>query len=248
MSLPKIEGIYNYCDRWCERCTFTSRCAIFEKDKKHPDQKTRAFQERLGENILKANAILRKAAQDAGLNMEAAQARIDESVRRNEQIEIEVRQHPMMTLSAQYIVTGREWLKRQPGMLEHLEDLKTQLTIGMETNEGAKRETRVIKESLAAIQWYLDFIHDRLSRALEGKLMSLEGQGMNADGPRDHDGSAKIAIIAIDRSIEAWSELFTILPEEEDHFLKVLSMLERIKKSAIGEFPLATSFMRPGFD
>lgn len=78
--------------------------------------------------------------------------------------------------------------------------------------------------------------------------MSLEGQGMNADGPRDHDGSAKIAIIAIDRSIEAWSELFTILPEEEDHFLKVLSMLERIKKSAIGEFPLATSFMRPGFD
>ncbi len=24
---PKyIPGIYNYCDRWCERCQFTSRC------------------------------------------------------------------------------------------------------------------------------------------------------------------------------------------------------------------------------
>ena len=24
---PKyISGIYNYCDRWCERCRFTSRC------------------------------------------------------------------------------------------------------------------------------------------------------------------------------------------------------------------------------
>ena len=21
-----IEGIYNYCDRWCERCPMTSRC------------------------------------------------------------------------------------------------------------------------------------------------------------------------------------------------------------------------------
>lgn len=21
-----IEGIYNYCDRWCERCPFASRC------------------------------------------------------------------------------------------------------------------------------------------------------------------------------------------------------------------------------
>jgi len=24
---PKyVKGIYNYCDRWCERCPFTSRC------------------------------------------------------------------------------------------------------------------------------------------------------------------------------------------------------------------------------
>lgn len=21
-----IEGIYNYCDRWCEKCSFTARC------------------------------------------------------------------------------------------------------------------------------------------------------------------------------------------------------------------------------
>jgi hypothetical protein len=25
-----ITGIYNYCDRWCERCAFTSRCLNFE--------------------------------------------------------------------------------------------------------------------------------------------------------------------------------------------------------------------------
>ena len=25
-----IPGIYNYCDRWCERCPFTSRCLNFE--------------------------------------------------------------------------------------------------------------------------------------------------------------------------------------------------------------------------
>ena len=31
-----IPGIYNYCDRWCERCTFTSRCLTFltEEEKK----------------------------------------------------------------------------------------------------------------------------------------------------------------------------------------------------------------------
>jgi len=26
-----ISGIYNYCDRWCERCNFTSRCLVYEQ-------------------------------------------------------------------------------------------------------------------------------------------------------------------------------------------------------------------------
>src|SRR5881227_4341768 len=24
-----ISGIYNYCDRWCEKCPFTSRCRVY---------------------------------------------------------------------------------------------------------------------------------------------------------------------------------------------------------------------------
>ena len=24
-----IVGIYNYCDSWCDRCAFTSRCQVF---------------------------------------------------------------------------------------------------------------------------------------------------------------------------------------------------------------------------
>jgi len=24
-----ISGIYNYCDRWCERCVMTARCVVF---------------------------------------------------------------------------------------------------------------------------------------------------------------------------------------------------------------------------
>ena len=24
-----ISGVYNYCDRWCERCPLTSRCFVY---------------------------------------------------------------------------------------------------------------------------------------------------------------------------------------------------------------------------
>ena len=30
-----IPGIYNYCDRWCERCAFTSRCSNYALAEEH---------------------------------------------------------------------------------------------------------------------------------------------------------------------------------------------------------------------
>src|SRR5262252_2232540 len=33
-----ISGIYNYCDRWCERCGFTSRCLLYATEQADPDR------------------------------------------------------------------------------------------------------------------------------------------------------------------------------------------------------------------
>ena len=50
-----ITGIYNYCDRWCERCPFTSRCMNFtmtEKQFSDPESRdiqNKAFWNKLGE-------------------------------------------------------------------------------------------------------------------------------------------------------------------------------------------------------
>src|SRR5437867_1062460 len=32
-----ISGIYNYCDRWCERCQFASRCFLYATEQADPD-------------------------------------------------------------------------------------------------------------------------------------------------------------------------------------------------------------------
>jgi hypothetical protein len=34
MGKDNISGIHNYCDRWCERCIYTSKCAVFESTSK----------------------------------------------------------------------------------------------------------------------------------------------------------------------------------------------------------------------
>lgn len=251
MASGNISGIHNYCDRWCERCFFTSRCAIYEDESDLPpeqlDMKNKAFWEKLGENFSKAKILLEQAAQRYGVDLEAVQEEMEESQKKKERIRDESRQHPISQLSLQYSELAREWLKTQPGMLDRLNTLKTELTLGVESHEDAKKETVLIKDSLAIIQWYSTFIHVKLMRAMMGKLAD-DGED-EADGfQRDFNGSAKIALIAIERSMQAWSGLFEILSDKEDDFLKILSMLEKLKTLARKEFPKAEAFIRPGFD
>ena len=251
MAKGNISGIFNYCDRWCERCTFTSRCAVYEDDSQVPsealDLKNKAFWDRLGENFVKAQGLLQKVAEQSGVDLQAVEVEMQETLRKKDQIKHESREHPLSKLTLQYSEIGREWLKTQPGMLDHLDALKTELTLGVESQEGARKQTVIIKDSLAVIQWYLVFIHVKLVRALMGKKSAEDWEDEDSY-PRDFDGSAKIALIAIQRSIQAWSQLFEILPEKEDDFLKILSMLEKIKTMAETEFPGASTFIRPGFD
>lgn len=252
MAKRKIDGIYNYCDRWCERCTFTSRCAVYEDERQAPseelDMKNKVFWERIGKNFAKAQEMLQKAAAGYGIDLDAVSEETEKTLRRKAEIKHQSRNHPLGQLSLHYSEVGREWLKTQPGMLTRLENLKAELNLGVETTDGAKRQTEIIKDSLAVIQWYLVFIHVKLSRAMIGKLNSVEWDDDEDDYPRDYDGSAKIALIAIERSMNAWSSLFELLPENEDDFLRILSMLEKIKTMTLEEFPGARDFIRPGFD
>ncbi len=64
----------------------------------------------------------------------------------------------------------------------------------------------------------------------------------------DSHGSTKIALIAINRSIEALSFLYEQIKEKEDDILDFLVSLSRIKKQLEKQFPKAWEFIRPGFD
>ena len=51
-----IAGVYNYCDRWCERCPLTSRCLVYAmeqtegpEDPAARDIRNRAFWRRIEE-------------------------------------------------------------------------------------------------------------------------------------------------------------------------------------------------------
>ena len=135
MSNEKIVGIHNYCDRWCERCTFTTRCAVYEDETGIPederDANNQAFWKKLHDNFDKAKTILQKAAAEAGFDLESTKENIENANMLEHELRLRTRQHPICVLTLEYAKIGRSWLKTQPGMLDRLEDLKQDLILGM---------------------------------------------------------------------------------------------------------------------
>ena len=76
-----IQSIYNYCDRWCERCPFTSRCLNFAMDSEEfgdqeaHDINNEAFWQRLTETFQMTLELLHEAAEEEGIDLESIDAK-----------------------------------------------------------------------------------------------------------------------------------------------------------------------------
>jgi hypothetical protein len=219
-----IVGIFNYCDRWCETCAFTSRCRLF------------------------ADVAETEAALDPNLQpvVEAA------------------------VLPAEAPASPPPWVQE---MIDQMNDAATRLTAGdvqvalrrLLPKEHLEIETRaksycfrvhpwlqkIVHEPLnpadpcAVIGWFHTLIPPKVFRAITGLA---EEYPEDIDGPADYDGSAKVALLGIERSHAAWLELVergVISHADAAPFIADLvwlgEALERV-------FPNARAFVRPAFD
>ena len=83
-------------------------------------------------------------------------------------------------------------------------------------------------------------------RAVRGTLGNAEEEGK--DFPKDSDGSAKAALIAIDRSMAAWGYMHPFFPSHQDQIMAIIVHLEQLRNRTETIFPEARHFVRPGFD
>ena len=79
-DLKYISGIYNYCDRWCERCQFTSRClncTLVEEqfgDFQENDEFNEAFWQRFSEMLQSTLAMVKEMAREKGIDIDSIDA------------------------------------------------------------------------------------------------------------------------------------------------------------------------------
>lgn len=262
-----ITGIYNYCDYWCERCAFTKRCRNFVSGRAErrsrpgnveplpdADATNAAFWDELAER-LRETAIFGKqeAFDEPQDDVVADDGPGDTWLAREEAPRKEQKCHPLAILSRDYMMRVHEWLKTADGDLKAvarrlLEDAGNRFAA-----DGIEEEARDIGEMIEVVAWYHTLISAKLGRAVhgllerddvEGEFTEIIAQSRNSDA----NGSGKVALVAIERSIAAWLKLRDIMPSQEDTILAMLSMLDRMRRRIHIDLLDSVTFRRPGFD
>jgi hypothetical protein len=231
-----IPGVYNYCDRWCERCPLTSRClnfSISQEDSSDPeaqDIRNKAFWDKLSETFAETLEMLKEGAKEWGIDLETLDSTEDMESMKAKHVAAE--NHLLSRAAKRYIGIVDDWCKERE-------------TLFFET-AAAAREGVNLEEAFEVIRWYQYFISAKVIRAVGGKVGDDE-EG-DDEFPRDSDGSAKIALIAMDRSISAWAVIRHYVPDGAKAVVDAIAFLDSLRQAVEKTFPNARSFVRPGFD
>jgi hypothetical protein len=105
----------------------------------------------------------------------------------------------------------------------------------------------VVREALQVVRWDSTFIGAKLSRAPHGRERDLALDNCDDDSiQNDSNGSAKVALISIERSALAWQTIAQATGD--DAAAGFASALATLQGEVEEMFPFARLFKRPGFD
>lgn len=252
-----IPGVYNYCDRWCERCDFTEVCRTFSMEKEFEKiyQKRKKKAEDLGVSVDELDdEVEDELWEEFDKDMEDADDEdgepIGESFFENIDFDIDpdeyedprkdffspenkAERHPLTLLVDKFMDDSHEWIEAQYELVE-----------GNFTKFVALGDTDELMEAFEVIMRYHYFVPIKLRRALHGYFEQHDDDFESYD----MNGTAKVMLIAIDDSIAALKVLKRFFKDKKEIIDKLTVQLSEILIEVEKLFPDARAFIRPGLD
>jgi hypothetical protein len=227
-----MPGIYNYCDRWCERCPFPSRCRVYAME-------MRICIDGFDGELARAAASLPAdpAAEGAGDECwaEAEDGLADEEIGQER-----LAQDVADALAEVHPLTGgADALARLARPL--IDAAAARVTAG-------GHETEAFRDPLDVLAHYRYFVAVKVRRALSGRddppLLDDDGRPF----PSDADGSARIAYLTCAAARDAARRLAMLDPELTSLVAPFTRTADRVMDLIDEAFPGHRAFRRPGFD
>jgi hypothetical protein len=231
MDAERIDFISAYCDRWCERCAFTARCSLFAV------QAARAMTGDVREALELAVGVPHPESNEepegptaewiAEMNaVDVSDPDVQDALRSRDRRHEAAEDSPIGKLAWAISLVALHWLQAR---------------------DGHPPADQVLAEAMSIALHDAAFIAVKLMRALEGRLEFQSGEA-DEDNPiqNDWNGSAKVALISIERSENAWRTISQASADETPS--SIADQLSQLRTMVEAEFPNAWKFVRPGFD
>jgi len=235
----------------------TERAESISDDPESHDINNAKFWQKLEGIFRETHALILEWAEEMGVDLESAEA--EAAIAERAQQREEAKEHPLSVSARHYAETVQQWFKDEFAVEENVHD-------DMTGKANSAEEDINVSDAVEVIRWYQFFIAAKTYRALMGledtgdeDVSDIDIDPFSDDDVddedvllraacHDSDGSAKIALIAIDRSSSAWRLMQNALPEKTESTVPILIELEKLRRGIEQIFPRARDFVRPGFD
>ncbi len=237
-----ISSIYNYCDRWCERCEYTDNCRLFSMEIERKERSDSSdpndmneFAKELHKSFADTIKMIEDYTEKFGIDISSL-----EEVPENDHIDT-----PLSFLSARYFQDASEYLKklREEIKANGLENAAISAIIPQ--NPGMV-ELLEILECFEIIQWYHTMIPVKIERANSSSQdMDTIDRDEKEFAKYDMDGSAHVAYKSILKSMTALGKVHGWTENLKEETLNLIIDAGRIKTLIEKEFPGTLTFVWP---
>jgi hypothetical protein len=249
-----IPGIFNYCDRWCERCNYTDRCRLYqseaERNIRHilndedPNDPEIVMRD-VAESLEDAMAMLEAQMEIEGISGEDFEDADDEDSQYFDDERGEVNElgkiiktpHPLA-------VQSDAFYKDVLGLFNKMKSLF------QEDPDTVEPVNDPLYENLKILLWYSPQISVKIRMCVGSKLkienekdeeeIEFEVEMMNIN--------SRIAFTGMEKCLNSLQNIYNSQSVYQDEILPLLSLIKKIKDGFEKEFPAVHTFKRLYFD
>jgi len=248
-----ISGIYNYCDRWCERCAYTNRCRVYRDTERIAERHRQRGEDPhdlntavsdVARSFEKVRRLMERYAKANNLDLDEM-AREGAAELAEPKRERSIDAHPMARGAMRYTKSCGELLKELTGVFNEARDEADDRSAFMDVQDEADQLARV-RDAFEVLSWDHALILGKIRRALGGKLEAEdESDELRESCLSDAAGSAWVARKCLIRSKAALLAIYDWDPDRRDQVIELLAAAERLQRALESLIPEAVDFTWP---
>ena len=247
-----IAGIYNYCDRWCERCPHTARCRTYfdseraarrQRGKGKDPNDTAVAMETVSRSFEKARRMIARTAKKEGWDLNNLTASADIEAVAEKRRDRASRRHPLVKSAEAYMEKCGKLLERARPAFDGDREGAAERAEFMDV-EAEADTLNAVAEAAHVLMWDHVLVTAKTYRAVNAKM------GMCGEFPEwicqsDADGSAFVARNCLRRDMAALKVLYDWEDNLRDEIIDLLALAERVVRGLEKHFPGCVSYKWP---